>query len=428
MRSFYLDDESIDRMQREKLARLIAFANEYIPYYRRTFKEAGIDPSSIKDRQSLLSVPFLTKDLINANYQKGLMAQGEAPAAVRRGTGTTRSSASVAHSQASLDIRHALFLRYLVLAGLRPWERMVTMWVPLSYWKLEPDSSGKMRPSTSLYGYPVWILGRPPPSLRILNSIPGDPLAEARALHKLKPRYLFGRPTQLRRVGRALEELHLEVPTKAVFVSAEVQTPGCAKELQRIFKSPVSSAMGTSETGGFACTCPSRKGFHLYEDFMVVEVLKDGEAALPGEVGEVAVTHLHNYLMPLIRYRTGDFVKVAKDGICDCGSSLPLIETVEGRVDDCLVDSEGRKVWAVEVADHIESEFGFTDFQIRQTSQSELIVELARGDMDKRATLPRLQSYLEALLGRQVSMEIRERQEADFWRKYKPVSNSVRTD
>ena len=40
---------------------------------------------------------------------------------------------------------------------------------------------------------------------------------------------------------------------------------------------------------------------------MIVEVLDDeGKDVSPGELGNIHITHLDNYLMPLIRYKIGD--------------------------------------------------------------------------------------------------------------------------
>ena len=49
--------------------------------------------------------------------------------------------------------------------------------------------------------------------------------------------------------------------------------------------------------------------------------------------------------MPLIRYRTGDRGTLA-DGLetCQCGRTLPVIESVDGRVDDILYTMDSRPI------------------------------------------------------------------------------------
>lgn len=421
MRSFYFRRRRIEELQKEKLSRLLRFAYGYVPYYKRMFKQNGIRPDDIKEAAQLRLLPTLSKEDLVRNYPSGLMARTGSEAVVRRGSGTTGITASVAHSQASLDIRHALFFRFLALSGLRPWDKVATLWIPEAYWRREPDSTGRLRPTTSMFGYPIWLLGRQIPNLRVLRSVPGDEKAEARALYDLKPDFVFGRPTQLRRVGRGLRELGLEMAPKGLFASTEFQTPTCRKELETRFHSKVFSAMGTSETGGVACTCLERSGYHMYEDFMVIEVLRDDEQARPSEVGELVVTHLHNYLTPLIRYRTGDFVRLGKENGCDCGSELALFESVEGRNNDFLVNATGERVWPTEVAEHLESDFSLRDFQIVQVSLNEIVLRLMPSDLQKTQNLAGLKSYLEKVTGNPISLGLEERSEDERWRKARPV-------
>ena len=64
---------------------------------------------------------------------------------------------------------------------------------------------------------------------------------------------------------------------------------------------------------------------------------KDGQEVKEGEIGEIFVTSLTNYLMPLIRYKIGDLaVKARKDRVCSCGRKLPILEKIIGRT-YCLV-------------------------------------------------------------------------------------------
>jgi phenylacetate-CoA ligase len=76
-----------------------------------------------------------------------------------------------------------------------------------------------------------------------------------------------------------------------------------------------------------------------------LEILKeDGTAAAPGEVGEIVITLLTNYSMPLIRYRIGDMGAWAKEP-CSCGRGWPLIAEVAGRVTDNFRSRSGSVIY-----------------------------------------------------------------------------------
>ena len=57
----------------------------------------------------------------------------------------------------------------------------------------------------------------------------------------------------------------------------------------------------------------------------------------PAAEGELVITNLGRVGMPIIRYRTGDRVKL-HEGSCDCGRTFDRLEGgVIGRVDDVII-------------------------------------------------------------------------------------------
>jgi phenylacetate-CoA ligase len=60
-------------------------------------------------------------------------------------------------------------------------------------------------------------------------------------------------------------------------------------------------------------------------------------------VGEIVATGLLNNVMPLIRYRLGDYAAWAEEQTCCCGNPHAIVMKLEGRVDDYLVAADGRQ-------------------------------------------------------------------------------------
>jgi phenylacetate-CoA ligase len=76
-----------------------------------------------------------------------------------------------------------------------------------------------------------------------------------------------------------------------------------------------------------------------------VEILnQNGAPTAPGEVGEIVVTLLTNYAMPLIRYRIGDMGMWA-DEPCTCGRVWPLLMEITGRTTDNFVTRGGALIY-----------------------------------------------------------------------------------
>ena len=93
-----------------------------------------------------------------------------------------------------------------------------------------------------------------------------------------------------------------------------------------------------------AAECEKHAGMHLSEENLLLELVRDGKVLGPGESGDVVVTDLHNYGMPMIRYVNGDVAVLAAEGRCGCGRALRRLERVDGRRADTMVDGEGNAV------------------------------------------------------------------------------------
>ena len=82
--------------------------------------------------------------------------------------------------------------------------------------------------------------------------------------------------------------------------------------------------------------CEPQAGLHLNEDEFICEVL-DPETDTPADEGELVITNLGRVGMPVIRYRTGDYVKL-KSGLCECGRESRVLDGgVIGRIDNALI-------------------------------------------------------------------------------------------
>jgi phenylacetate-CoA ligase len=83
---------------------------------------------------------------------------------------------------------------------------------------------------------------------------------------------------------------------------------------------------GREDLSGLAYECEAHDGRHIVAESYIVEILKeDGRAARPGEVGELVVTDLNSFSVPLIRYQTGNVVMAMDDVPCVCGRGLPRV-------------------------------------------------------------------------------------------------------
>jgi phenylacetate-CoA ligase len=122
-----------------------------------------------------------------------------------------------------------------------------------------------------------------------------------------------------------------ECGVKAIVTSAQSLPPESRRVIEEAFGCKVFDKYGSREFSGIAWECQAHDGHHVVAESYIVEVLKEGRPAQPGEVGEVVITDLNNYCMPFIRYRIGDLAVAMDDRVsCPCGRGLPRIGTSRG--------------------------------------------------------------------------------------------------
>ncbi len=313
-----LAPDAILALQQRKLARLVPHAYATVPYYRRLFDAAGVDPAGIKTPADLERIPFTTKaDLQAAGVDATTSTAFARDDLIREKTsGSTGQPFTTYFDRAFLSIRNALFLRTLVAAGYRPGQRLL----------LVTDERPKQPPAWMRWRYAL--------------NLDGDE-GLARAFAEFRPHVVYGPVSPLRRMAVGLEAKRVPWKPRAVVTTAETLEPAVRTYLKAVFGADVFDAYGLTESGMLAWECAQHAGYHLSEDTALVELLPEAE---PGEGRPMVVTTLDLVGMPFIRYRTNDLVRPGAAGRCRCGRTFRRLERIEGRLVDCIRLADGRAV------------------------------------------------------------------------------------
>jgi phenylacetate-CoA ligase len=121
---------------------------------------------------------------------------------------------------------------------------------------------------------------------------------------------------------------------RALCCAGEPLTPARRQLLEQLWGVPAYDNYGMTETGPQAMDCPERQ-LHPWQDHFHMEVLDERleRAVAPGEVGQLVVTSLTPRATPMIRYMTGDRVRLLERP-CACGQTATL--QVLGRLEETL--------------------------------------------------------------------------------------------
>jgi phenylacetate-CoA ligase len=163
---------------------------------------------------------------------------------------------------------------------------------------------------------------------------------------------------------------------------------------------------GTEENGLLAFECKQHAGYHVVSDAAIVEIVKKEKNAAEGEYGDIVVTSLFNYSMPLIRYNIGD-IGTFTNTKCDCGRGLPLIKRIEGRTDDFLTLPSGRKI-SPRVINVIEDIPGVSRYKTVQEAKDRIVVNIVKGRGFGPETINEIKKHIKAgCLGEDVKVDVK---------------------
>ncbi|MEO3427672.1 hypothetical protein AAFN88_02365 [Pelagibius sp. CAU 1746] len=180
-------------------------------------------------------------------------------------------------------------------------------------------------------------------------------------LQRQQPDYLLIYPSALRDLLLLCKERGVALAKLREVRTLSEALPAATRELCReVWGLKVIDMYSTQEAGYLALQCPDHEHYHAQSESVLLEVIDEaGQPCAPGEVGQVVVTPLVNFAMPMIRYAVGDLAEVGE--VCSCGRGLPVLKRVLGRVRDMLVYPDGRKAWA------LMGEFNYSQFpEVRQ--------------------------------------------------------------
>jgi phenylacetate-CoA ligase len=114
-------------------------------------------------------------------------------------------------------------------------------------------------------------------------------------------------------------------------------------------------------------------GMHIMENEFIAEVIDPGGTAAVSEevAGELVLTNLGRWGSPLIRYRTGDVVRMHR-GQCRCGRWFSRVEGgILGRADDMVI-IRGNNVYPSAIEGVIREFSEVAEFQVEVTDRGSL--------------------------------------------------------
>ena len=346
------------------LAELLAFVKEHNEYY------SGL----LLDRDGFESLPVLTKETIRQQFERlQSVPQGPRPYKNSSGGSTGRPTTLIQDASYSSwsNATQGYYFREFLGVGMNT---VKNVWL----WGSERDSLRlrELRFRSRVAGFLTNRI--------FLNTFDVDErrwLEYIEVIRRYRPHYVAGYAGSLYQIARVAREHNIRLHQPYfVYSSAELLRDFMRSEIEEQFNAKVYDYYGSREVGAIAGECVQGNR-HVFAMNNLVEVFGDDDRPVVDDLeGRLIVTNLHNYSFPMIRYEIGDTGALDPQP-CTCGSALPVIKQLSGRVTDHFILESGKLVHG-EFITHL---FYFRDwvdqFQVDQIDYDRLRIRIVCRDV-----------------------------------------------
>ena len=324
------------RWQQERLAYVLHRAVTRVPYYRDYWLKRR-QRGDIASWQYLENWPILEKEPLRENPEAFVADDCDLRRMYKEHTsGTTGKSLNLWCTTNTVRTWYALF------------EARCRLWYGVSRHDRWAILGGQLVTPASVNKPPFWVWNSALNQLYMssYHLAPDFIPHYLDALLRYRIKYLLGYTSSLYELAQgALRLGRRDLKMAVAVINAEPVYDYQRQAIEEAFQCPVRETYGMAEIVTAASECEAGQ-MHLWPEVGQTEIVDgEGQPVPDGSAGEIICTGLINADMPLIRYRTGDRGSLsAWPGLCACGRTLPILGSVEGRVDDILYTTDGRRI------------------------------------------------------------------------------------
>ncbi len=400
----HMNHGELEALQLYNLKRTLRRCYENVPFYKKSFDEAGFDPESVTSLSDLENAPFTTKQDMRDAFPYGLFATPlDDVKEIHMSSGTTGVATVSGYTENDLRVWGDCFGRGIGYAG---------------------GNEGDV--VHVCYGYGLFTgglgahYGGLATGTTVIPMSAGNTKRQINVLRNMNSSIICCTPSYAMHIADTAIEMGLD-PSKdfpalrAGIHGAEAFSEQFRKNLEEKLGIQVYDVYGLTEImgPGVAMECACQTGLHLAEDHIYAEIL-DVETHKPvkeGEWGELVLTTLTKEASPVVRYRTRDITRFLP-GECACGRTHRRIDRLHGRTDDMMI-IRGVNVFPSQIEDVCTAFDEIADwYQIELTREKGLDVATMKVEtnpgfpIDEIRKIEGLQRRLQAALKAELNINI----------------------
>jgi phenylacetate-CoA ligase len=379
-KSEYWSKEKFIEYKFEQAKNLLIHSIKNVPYYRKLFYDIDFNPEKLQSLDDLKAIPLLNKETVRDRIQEFIDERFKPSKLFKKYTsGSTGIPMTIYMDSEQIGAFLAFRADLLSRIGYTARSKQVSLW--------EKIYIGKKRNLPFVkYGNKFII------SIRYFTKEFLHDLVKE--IQRFDPEYILGYPSALAVLSGFIKRHKLSIfrRLKAVISYTETLYDWQRELIEEAFGARVFSLYAMTEASALGGGCEYLDNLHFYPQHSLVELEDINE-----EYKEIVGTGFTNYAMPFIRYRTGDMVTGSKRYCDQCGRYYQVVNQIEGRINDFLINEEGniipRLMTWIKIFPNVKQ------FQFSQDEPGKAYLKIVRAEKYSDADTQFIRSKLEEMLG-----------------------------
>ena len=337
----------IAEYQDRRLQEALNYLASNSPFYRRMFRDNGIDISEIRTIGDLVKIPFTEKKDLQLHNADFLCVPAEKIIDYITTSGTLGDPVTFGCTDNDLERLAFNEMKSFSCAGVKPGNIVQLM-----------TTLDKRFMAGLAYFLGIRKLGAS--VIRVGN---GMPELQWDTINRLRPDTIMCVPSFILRLIEYAEQHGIDYRNSSIrriigigegLREQDFSLNLLGNRIREKWDVELFATYSSTEMGATFSECPYGCGGHVHPELIIVEII--GEDNLPvkdGEVGEVVITTLGVEGMPLLRFRTGDMSSKIT-GQCRCGRNSYRLTPLVGRKNN-MIKLKGTTIYPPAINDVLDN-------------------------------------------------------------------------
>lgn len=348
--------EEMERIRTQKLKNIVKKAVNFVPFYKNLDLKIDFENFSLDE---LKKFPVINKQVIKENFKDFCSIKFNGKVSHTSGSTGTPFEFKVPYESDAIE----------KITSNRAWS------MGKDYTYKSGDPIIVLRTYSPKEGEPLYKISGDYWYLSPFHINESNLALYLSIIEKSKAKIIRGYASSIYIFTLLLKQKNIKVPQiKTIVTSSETLLPAYKSVIEEYWGLPVLDWYGQNERTVTVQQCWAGN-YHNNDDYGIVEL---------SDKNEIIATSLNNYVMPFIRYNTGDKA-IALDGkapICPCGRHLSIpFKGIEGRSDDILIKDDKTSIPSINIYTIMHQLDFIKQFQIIQSKNTNVVINVI-GELD----------------------------------------------